>query len=1040
MAYYRYKVPTGRYSLPKSYDPYASAQTTVAHNIERLRAAGIKPPELSTHPTLWSQIINILDRPGAAVRGALYAAITPEKESILGEAWKGLTGKQSRSGEDILRAVGIPKTNNLVDWMLATATEIVTDPLTYASLGTTSLAKKSLTESTETIAKRIAKEVATETGKKISGKSAMTLAENALKGNIPIGRIGTAVQRAIGNQADTVKILSKFNKIEKDAAKVSATKLLGKSYKKYETVAKRLEKAAKKGDVPKSIANNLIQKLRSEPKQIAVTRVVGEIPRYNFELGTFMGFGKPVIEKDITNVVNAIRKYASAVAGKPGEKAFNVLGYAFVRDYTPTTLKGTQRVLFTKAKGAIGAAERIAPSSARLAVTDVLKDWKKSGISEEARRMASYVIEERKSPEFKALKKATLKLETAKKDLAKLITENAPASKIAGKRRSVNTWLDKVATAQEALDERRLRIFGSTEIPEEYVRAANKATKLFNEDIAKLAEHGVPVHVIDNYVYHLYKDPPEVVKAKLTKWYNMKGISAARPAFMRKRVIPTLEEAIELGLHPIEDVAIQNAVHRAVAEQSIVLQKLGRDLLNIGSEVIRPANRAPSDWIPLTDMTIPILNKMAVHPEIEKSLRRMYSVVTNPDDASKVFGKLYNTAMRHLKGLMTVWNPAFHVRQLTGNVFLNMVDGVINPADYADAAKVLRGNASIKVGNKTISGDIVKRLFMREGLAGQGAVRYFESPKTLREVATTQAKFMKLTPASLRDKLRYPAEAGIAVDTFSRMANFVHHLKEGLSPTAAADKVRAALYDYGALSEFERTKLRNIFPFYAWVRFNTPAMLKLLATRPGVMLGLQHAIESGKDVFKMSDEEIPTWIRDSLAIPIGTDEKGNYKFLNLSLPPADISRIHMPSDWAEGLREFVSMANPLVTVPIQIAQNRILFSDMPITKYPDVPMQRLKDSLNFALSQLGPAREIMTARRYAAQAAAGKTPATKHTPGLGTTVVYVNPEAVKQQRMYELRDLLQQVIQMKKAQGVPIPDYKDIAPRSGRYRYQLPQL
>jgi len=75
------------------------------------------------------------------------------------------------------------------------ATDVLLDPLTYTTVGTRRVAM-GVPELTNLVRKEMAKE----TGKKLSRKSAERLAQNALKGQIPTGRMGTAIEAGNGQE------------------------------------------------------------------------------------------------------------------------------------------------------------------------------------------------------------------------------------------------------------------------------------------------------------------------------------------------------------------------------------------------------------------------------------------------------------------------------------------------------------------------------------------------------------------------------------------------------------------------------------------------------------------------------------------------------------------------------------------------------------------------------------------------------------------------------------------------------------------------
>lgn len=75
-------------------------------------------------------------------------------------------------------------------------------------------------------------------------------------------------------------------------------------------------------------------------------------------------------------------------------------------------------------------------------------------------------------------------------------------------------------------------------------------------------------------------------------------------------------------------------------------------------------------------------------------------------------------------------------------------------------------------------------------------------------------------------------EVAHASDQFFRMSVFVRALKEGQDPAAAALKARAALYDYGALTKWERFTMRTIFTFYTWMRKDADAAFYAMVHHP----------------------------------------------------------------------------------------------------------------------------------------------------------------------------------------------------------------
>jgi hypothetical protein len=1058
---------------PKVINPDVTAAATVAHNAARLRAIGYNPPTTVQHGNLLTDILDILNRPGAAVRGAIKAMITPQSdESVLGAVWNGLTGRENVTGSDILQAAGlqIPKDKPLsgfLNWALSTGVDILTDPLTYVGIG----AAAHTTEiGVEDLAKNISKELATQFSRNISEDSAKLLANNVLRNislneaalrakfpkmnlntihdmaveaSTPIGQLGAVVKRALGYEVENIARTAPLQDLEKTTAKVLGDKLLGKNYKSISTTITRLEKAIEKEKVPEGVkdapkylynAQKYLDVLKQAPRTVNIAKTIRPARTYSLEL-QFLGkpLGKSLV--DITSGVNALQKGATAL-GQKASRVVDLLGKAFIKDYVPINIQGGTRTALSAAKNIISETARKAPAASDIVTKDVLAQWK--DIPLDVQRKATYVIEEGMSKEAKNVAKAQKKLAEAKSILQERLKATASKRSISGAEKSVRNWTAKLKTAQEELLQKREANIGSRTISKEVQNAADLARNMFAQDVQALAEHGININTIKDYVYHVFKNTPEEIDKVVSRLKPVRTLSGAKPGFEYARLLKMpISQLKELGLQPIEEVGLTTAIHRAMTTQQIVLHDMARSLASLGTDVIRRVENAPKDWVPIgKDISdkLPWFTNMAVHPEVAEALQRLMPIFNQEDKAISTINQMYKQITGFTKGLMTSVNPSFHVRNALGNIFLNWSDGLTNPKYYADAIKLLKNPKSVElmINGRPVNGTILRRLFEQEGLVGQGAFAKLRGNMSSTKNVISMAEKMGILPkegTKLQNVLdiakNAPRQLGETVDTVGRLANFLYHLDKGESPLEAAQAVRRVLYDYGALSPFEQ-KLRGIVPFYSWVRFNTPAMIKLVATKPGIITALDHAVKNGMKINNISDDEVPQYIKDSLALPLGRTSTGNILYLNWSLPPADLARIHNPDDPTAIGQEILSMLNPVFTVPAQVLSNTNWFTGQQISKNPKVTTQFYKDALNFAIQQLQPAREIANAYKYATEQP-NKPITSKHIPGLGTMVTQINPQAVQRSNLYELRDLLQQIINVKKAQGVKVPDWKTLS-------------
>lgn len=106
----------------------------------------------------------------------------------------------------------------------------------------------------------------------------------------------------------------------------------------------------------------------------------------------------------------------------------------------------------------------------------------------------------------------------------------------------------------------------------------------------------------------------------------------------------------------------------------------------------------------------------------------------------------------------------------------------------------------------------------------------------------------------------------------------------------AALEAKKWLFDYNDLTEFERSTLKNIIPFYSWLRKNIPAQIATITTNPSIYSLFPKAEEAIQGA-EIPDEAIPDWLRAVGAIAIGADDNGNPIFWNPNLAFQDLNKI-----------------------------------------------------------------------------------------------------------------------------------------------------
>ena len=98
-------------------------------------------------------------------------------------------------------------------------------------------------------------------------------------------------------------------------------------------------------------------------------------------------------------------------------------------------------------------------------------------------------------------------------------------------------------------------------------------------------------------------------------------------------------------------------------------------------------------------------------------------------------------------------------------------------------------------------------------------------------------------------------EASAAFDNWYRVNIFMMKLEDGLSPAAAAQAARAALFDYADLTPFEKSVMRRTVIFYSYMRKNLDLFYDTMLTNPQRVLGMARLMK-GINEYYLEDSEL----------------------------------------------------------------------------------------------------------------------------------------------------------------------------------------
>lgn len=283
--------------------------------------------------------------------------------------------------------------------------------------------------------------------------------------------------------------------------------------------------------------------------------------------------------------------------------------------------------------------------------------------------------------------------------------------------------------------------------------------------------------------------------------------------------------------------------------------------------------------------------------EISDEVNAFYQKGTSTiDKLAKISG--FDWFTRMWKGYVTSLFPAFHIRNMTSNGFLNMTEfglAAFNPKTGVLASQLALGRGlNRKIMSKTgkyYTGKEIIELAQKEGILGTGA---FGAVEQLIEEAGERAIVGRAKRGIVRRGLKQLGPEGLAfqagrkvggtVEDQAKLVGFITSLAQGHGPKEAAKRVRRAVFDYSRLTDFEKSVMRRLIPFYSFMRFNAEGQIRSLLTTPGRTAGTVDFIRNvgqtfGEPLTEEDLEGIPPYALAGLGIKWGKDKEGRDRFI-----------------------------------------------------------------------------------------------------------------------------------------------------------------
>lgn len=345
-----------------------------------------------------------------------------------------------------------------------------------------------------------------------------------------------------------------------------------------------------------------------------------------------------------------------------------------------------------------------------------------------------------------------------------------------------------------------------------------------------------------------------------------------------------------------------------------------------------------------------------------------------------------------------------------------------------------------QMGSRKMTASQIMTEFYNAGLGWSGVTKGNQA-KNMRGLL--EQEMLKVTPKNgvvgaaktLNEKMGKP---GDYIETWSRLSQFVDCLKKNMDVDSAAMEVRKFHVDYRDLTQFERKYLRNVLPYYTYMRKNVPIQFKLLISRQNKVNIIGQLVDSMYEAVQRDNGDkplnVPDYLKEGLAIPIDVDDEGKVTYLNWGIPIADVARFKY------GVKElltenFFSMLSPMAKVPLEYSVNKDINYGSDLESYTNEEQQLLpgvegsptiSTLANQTLNSLGvvnTVRKAVGAGVSAEQRGESGFSAALRSALLGSFMPQKAQSDVALQQAYDYRDQLYAYIQQLRANGTYVPQY-----------------
>lgn len=408
---------------------------------------------------------------------------------------------------------------------------------------------------------------------------------------------------------------------------------------------------------------------------------------------------------------------------------------------------------------------------------------------------------------------------------------------------------------------------------------------------------------------------------------------------------------------------------------------------------------------------------------MDKTLANYLNLVKSSNEQTHAFVKIINSLNNTFKRFSTL-TLGFHLRNMVGNysnLILSGVPASKTPQLFAEATSILNNanNLLKKVSNgvqlsaKEAKQWEVLQQFYEGGFAKAGTrLQDLEDLRKSAKVGSSINILDKVTDKS--------NEINEAVDSLGRLALLKYAMDnpnyvKKLGVKSPIEAVRFALFDPSNLTDFEKTSVKKLIPFYTFAKQNllfqssniiknTPKYNKLLKTFNKIYDGLD-------------EDSYREYQKNNFQVPVGKDDEGNAIFLKANLPVGELGEF-----LSDPKAKVVNSLTPLLRTPIEDVIGKDSFTGQDIDRTPIESLARMLGINNLTTDFLDRMSKILND--------GSMSDAERTSKIFNSLLQYSNSEKIRNSKQYEELENYKAYVKELKNQGINVPTINELNQRT----------